>query len=79
MRDLGLALERAGRIPTLPVDELARMIVAVTDGSDIQALTDASAGAKVRSDTGPRAVKALLRQFSVPTESVIAPNGDSSR
>src|SRR5271155_4507082 len=38
------ALERAGRIPTLPVDELARMIVAVSEGSDIQVLTDGAAG-----------------------------------
>ena len=34
------ALEACGRRPTVPVDELARMIVAVTEGSDIQALTD---------------------------------------
>ncbi len=60
------ALERAGRRPTVPVDELARMIVAVTEGSDIQALTDAAAGA-TRSNLGPRAVTALLRHFSVPT------------
>ena len=69
------ALEGAGRIPTLPVDELARMIVAVSEGSDIQALTDRAAGAVVRSDLGPRAVTALLRHFSVPTESVVLPDG----
>ncbi len=69
------ALEGAGRIPTLPVDELARMIVAVSEGSDIQALTDRAAGAVVDSDLGPRAVTALLRHFSVPTESVIPPDG----
>ena len=70
----------SGRIPTLPVDELARMIVAVTEGSDIQALTDAAGGAVVHSDLGPRAVMALLQQFSVPTESVISPDeGDRSR
>ncbi len=69
------ALEGAGRIPTLPVDELARMVVAVSEGSDIQALTDGAAGAVARSDLGPRAVTGLLRHFSVPTESVIAPNG----
>jgi hypothetical protein len=57
------------------VDELARMIVAVSEGSDIQALTDGTAGAVVRSDLGPRAVTALLQHFSVPTESVIAPDG----
>ena len=60
------ALERVRRRPTLPVDELARMIVAVTEGSDIQALTDGAAGVP-RSELGPRAVVALLRQFSVPT------------
>jgi AcrR family transcriptional regulator len=66
------ALERARRVPTLPVDELARMIVAVTEGSDIQALTDGAAGAFVHSDLGPRAVTALLQHFSVPTERVIS-------
>ncbi len=73
------ALEGAGRIPTLPVDELARMIVAVSEGSDIQALTDRAAGAVVDSDLGPRAVTALLRHFSVPTESVISPAGGPSQ
>ncbi len=68
------ALERAGRIPTLPVDELARMIVAVTEGSDIQVLTNVAAGAIAHSGVGPKAVTALLRQFSVPTESVTSPD-----
>ena len=47
------ALEERDGIPTLPVDELARMIVAVSEGSDIQVLTDAAAGAVVHA--GPRA------------------------
>jgi AcrR family transcriptional regulator len=70
------ALERAGRIPTLPIDELARMIVAVTEGSDIQALTNGAAGSLIDSGVGPKAVMALLRQFSVPTGSVASPDGD---
>ena len=73
------ALERAERLPTLPVDELARMIVAVTEGSDIQALTDRAGGTSVRSGLGPRAVRALLRHFSVPTGSVIPHEGARSR
>ena len=73
------ALEQAGRIPTLSVDELARMIVAVTEGTDIQALTDEAASGFVHSDLGARAVMALLRQFSVPNESVISPDGVSLR
>jgi AcrR family transcriptional regulator len=73
------ALELAGRIPTLAANELARMIVAVTEGSRIQALTDEAAGTIVHSDLGPRAVMALLRQFSVPTESVISPDGDTGQ
>ncbi len=73
------ALESAGRIPTLPVDELARMIVAVSEGSDIQALTDGAAGAVVRPDLGPRAVTGLLQHFSVPSEAVIAPDGGPRR
>lgn len=64
------ALERAERIPTLPVNELVNMIVAVTEGSDIQVLTDSAAGATVHADLGPRAVMALLRHFSVRSESV---------
>jgi AcrR family transcriptional regulator len=71
------ALEQAGRIPTLPVDELARMIVAVTEGSDIQVLTNVAAGAVAHSGVGPKAVMALLRQFSVPTESLTSPDGGS--
>ena len=73
------ALERAGRIPTIPVDELARMIVAVSEGSDIQALTDTAAGAVVHSGLGPRAVTGLLGHFSVPAASVIAPDGSLSQ
>lgn len=73
------ALEQAGRHPTLPIDELARMIVAMSEGSDIQVLTDAAGGAPVHTDLGPRAVMALLEHFSVPTESVVAPDRDASR
>jgi len=73
------ALERAGRIPTLPVDELARMIVAVSEGSDIQVLTDGAAGGIVHSDLGSRAVTALLRQLSVGTEALIPPDSVSMR
>jgi AcrR family transcriptional regulator len=73
------ALEHAGRRPTLPVNELARMMVAVTEGSGIQALTDATAGAVVHTDLGPLAVMALLQQFSVPTELVVSADGDSLR
>src|ERR1700689_5209675 len=62
------ALERADRVPTIPVDALARMIVAVTEGSDIQELTNVAGGAVADSGLGPRAVTALLRHFSVPTE-----------
>lgn len=72
------ALERAERLPTLPVDELARMIVAVTEGSDIQALTNGAGGAVVHSGQGPRAVAALLQHFSGPNESVLPrQRGDS--
>ena len=69
------ALEEAERLPTLPVHKLARMVVAVTEGSDIQTLTDEAAGVAPLSDLGPRAVTALLWHFSVPTDSVIAPVG----
>lgn len=60
------ALRRAGRVPTIPVMELARMIVAVTEGNDIQALTDGAAGAAVGADLGRQAITALLRHFSRP-------------
>ena len=73
------ALERADRLPTIPVDELARMIVAVTEGNDIQALTNRAGGAVVQSGLGPRAVRALLGHFSVPTGSVIPRKGERSR
>ncbi len=67
------ALERSGRLPTLPVDELARMVVAVTEGSDIQVLTDEAAGSVAPSDLGPRAVTALLQHFSVADTTVDRP------
>jgi AcrR family transcriptional regulator len=73
------ALEQAERIPTLPVHKLARMIVAVTEGSDIQTLTDEAAGLSPFANLGPRAVTALLWHFSVPTDSVIAPEEGVSR
>jgi AcrR family transcriptional regulator len=63
------ALDRAGRVPAVPVLQLARMLVAVTEGSDIQALTDQAAGASVQTDLGLRAVSALLWQFSSPRRS----------
>ena len=47
------ALEEADRVATVPVDELARMIVAITEGSDIQALTNLAGGAVADSGLGP--------------------------
>ena len=73
------ALEQAERIPTLPVHKLARMIVAVTEGSDIQTLTDEAAGLIPFANLGPQAVTALLWHFSVTTDSVITPEGGDSR
>jgi AcrR family transcriptional regulator len=64
------ALERAGRVPTIPVTELARMIVASSEGSDIQALTDRAGGAVVRGDLGRPAITGLLRHFSRPAEPI---------
>ena len=64
------ALERERRVPTVPVLDLARMIVALSEGSDIQALTDEAAGATVRADPARRAVPALLAHFSRPTEAL---------
>jgi AcrR family transcriptional regulator len=73
------ALERADRLPTIPVDELARMIVASTEGSDMQSLTNLAGGAVADSGLGPRAVIALLRHFSVPTESIVTQKKGASR
>ena len=60
------ALERAGRVPTIPVSDLARMIVASTEGSDIQALTDAAGGTVVCGELGQQTITGLLRHFSAP-------------
>lgn len=60
------ALELAGRVPAVPVLELARMVVAVTEGSDIQILTEGAAGSLTAPDRGAQAVAALLRQLSKP-------------
>jgi AcrR family transcriptional regulator len=73
------ALERAGRLPTLPVDQLARMIVAVTEGSDIQTLTDGAAGTPGHPDLGARAVAGLLSHFSVPADSVLPRGAGGAR
>lgn len=67
------AMQRAGRLPTVPVAVIARMIVAVTEGSDIQALTDNAAGAPVQADLGQQAIVALLRSLSRPAEPTAAP------
>jgi AcrR family transcriptional regulator len=73
------ALEQADRVATIPVDELARMIVAITEGSDIQALTNLAGGTVADSGLGPRAVIAVLRHFSVPSESIVAQKKGASR
>jgi AcrR family transcriptional regulator len=63
------ALDRAGRVPAIPAIELARMIVAVSEGSDIQALTDIAAGVHSQANLGEQAVTALLQHFSRPAGS----------
>jgi AcrR family transcriptional regulator len=69
------ALEQGGRLPRVPVDELARMIVAVTEGSDMQVLTHRAAGVTAHPAQGARAVTALLEHFSRP----VAPVGTTER
>lgn len=71
------ALERAGRVPTVPVDELARMVVAVSEGNDLQVLTDAAGGAAAQAGLGPRAVTGLLAYFSRPLGSAATPRTGS--
>jgi hypothetical protein len=73
------ALEQVERLPTLPVHKMAAMIIAVTEGNDIQTLTDEAAGQTPPPNLGSRAVTALLWHFSVPSESVTAPEGGRSR
>lgn len=73
------ALERKERRPVIPADDLARMIVAVTEGNDIQALTDTAAGVVARPDRGERAVSALLEYFSEPAYVSAGTPGASGR
>jgi AcrR family transcriptional regulator len=73
------ALESKGRLPIIPAEDVARMIVAVTEGSDIQALTDSAAGVVVHQDEGERAVSALLDHFSVPTDVFVGVPGGAGR
>ena len=61
---IGEALDRAGRVPAIPVIELARMLVAITEGLGIQALTDTAAGTTVSADHCQEAILALLWHFS---------------
>jgi AcrR family transcriptional regulator len=62
------ALERARRVPVIPVADLARMVVACTEGTDIQALTDAAGGAEAQAGLGRQTITGLLRHFSRPAE-----------
>ncbi len=71
------SLDRVHRVPVIAPEELARMIVAVSEGSDIQVLTDCAAGRIVHGDLGSVAVAALLRQFSVPAGAVPSPEDGS--
>jgi hypothetical protein len=61
-------LAAVGRVSTIPEVDLARMTVALTEGNDIQVLTDAAAGDAGHGDLGWTAVTALIRQFSRPIE-----------
>lgn len=63
------ALARLGRVAVIPEIDLARMIVAVSEGSDIQELTDESAGDGSHMGLGSMAVDALLRHYSIPHSS----------
>jgi AcrR family transcriptional regulator len=58
------ALGQAGRVPTVPVIDLARMIVAITEGHGIQTLTGTAAGTTVSPELGQQAILGLLRYFS---------------
>jgi hypothetical protein len=60
------ALARVSRVSVIPEIHLARMIVAVTEGSDIQTLTDESSDGADHINLGAMAVDALLQHFSVP-------------
>jgi AcrR family transcriptional regulator len=72
-------LARAARRPTVPEDELARMVVAVIEGTDIQELTNEAGGVGGDPEVGPRAVTALLRQFSVPDEATASGGARTAR
>jgi AcrR family transcriptional regulator len=65
------ALDRADRVAIIPELELARMVVAISEGNDIQALTDAAAGGASHAELGRTAVAALVHHFSRPRESII--------
>lgn len=72
------ALAHIGRVAVIPEIDLARMIVAVSEGSDIQELTDESAGDTSHAGLGSVAIDALLRYYSAPVDTHEPPAPHSS-
>lgn len=68
---LTAALDTAGRAPTVPVDELVRLLVALAEGWDIQALTEQAATGTPPADLAAKALTAVVKHLS-------APRGESS-
>jgi len=65
---LTAALESMGRVPLLPVQDLAAMLVAANEGAVVQALTSQAAGRGDTAGPGTRMILALLRQLTAPVD-----------
>jgi AcrR family transcriptional regulator len=61
---LTAALDTAGRAPTVPVDELVRLLVALAEGCDIQALTEQAATGAPPADLAAKALTAVVKHLS---------------
>ncbi|MEV7390427.1 helix-turn-helix domain-containing protein [Streptomyces sp. NPDC091215] len=66
------ALETAGRAPTVPIEELVCLLVALAEGSDIQALTEQAATGEPPADLTAKALTTLVRNLSAPSTEQVA-------
>jgi AcrR family transcriptional regulator len=60
------ALESIGRVPVIPVQDLAAMVVAAAEGSTAQALTRQAAGRGSGPGLAAQMIPALVKEFTVP-------------
>ena len=74
---LGAALATAGRVPTVPVDELVSLLVALGEGCDIQTLTEQAATGTAPAHLTSNALT-LVRSLSAPCPDPAGPPAENT-